>query len=269
MSCSSRRRLALCGCAIGLACGVLLLLSAGPESRAQVGATGTPTGSPTSAPSRPTVPETPGPTRPTPEETVPPTETPTITATPTVTATPTPRPVHLPMLYRQLRSIRNGGFETGALLPYWRSEGVLNKGISTTYPRSGRYAGRLGDPTYNSQGGCPTGSAAIYQLVDVPAQGRMTLRLWYRMFSYDTVDFDYFAVEIAPWPQGACEVRWRDGCTNWTGNLWDSGWREAAITLHDHRGSTVIVKLANHMTNSDGWYNTWTYVDDVTLQYQP
>jgi hypothetical protein len=41
------------------------------------------------------------------------------------------------------------------------------------------------------------------------------------------------------------------------------------IALDDYRGQTIMVKLYNAMTNGDGWYNTWTYVDDVGLDRNP
>ena len=61
--------------------------------------------------------------------------------------------------------------------------------------------------------------------------------------------------------------RWEYGCApqDWTGSQWDSGWREAVVSLDNYRGRAITIELANAMTNSDGWYNTWTYLDDVSI----
>ena len=219
-------------------------------------------------PTRPTAMETiPSTSTPTPTPTPTNTPTPTPTNTPTNTPTPTPKPAYLPLLLKQSRKLLNGGFESGGFFPGWRDAGKLDRRVVSGpgRQRSGDYAALLGNPDYKSNGGCPTGEAAIHQVIDVPAKGHSALRLWYRIRSYDLVDFDYFAIDIAEWPSGPTEQH-RYGCTNWTGNLWDSGWREAIVFLDNYRGRGILIKLSNAMTNEDGWYNTWTYIDDVSLE---
>ncbi|MFH1084559.1 MAG: hypothetical protein V1772_02180, partial [Chloroflexota bacterium] len=91
-----------------------------------------------------------------------------------------------------------------------------------------------------------------------------TLRLWYYLYSYDTVQFDYLAVDIHPYPTGTLERLWVDGSPLWSPYVpWRSGWREATITLDGYRGQWVVARIALAMTNADGYYNTWAYVDDV------
>ena len=188
------------------------------------------------------------------------------TDTPTPTATPTPRPVHLPMVMRQLRDLENGDFESGQFSPHWAQEGNLGSQIvSGGLPRTGRYAALMGDPRYDSAGGCPIGETRLVQVVDVPRLGHPALHVWYRIWSEDTIDFDYFAIYIADSGGSHRDRLHRDGCTLWTGNLWSSGWREAIVSLDNYRGQTVRIELVNAMTNGDGWYNTWTYVDDIRL----
>jgi hypothetical protein len=225
-------------------------------------ATATPTEMATTAPTRPTVVETLPPTR---DGT--PTETDTPTATPT--HTPTPRPAYLPMIQRWLRAIENGGLESGGFGPGWRTQGTLARAVVSDLVRSGNYAALLGSPAYNSWGGCPVGQSVIYQIIEVPSTGRTTLRAWYRIYSYDTQQFDYFAIDVAPYLGGPSDRLWVDGAFYWSpGNLWNSGWREAVITLDNYRGQTIAVRLINAMTNDDGYYNTWTYVDDVSLEWR-
>ena len=197
------------------------------------------------------------------------TTTPTVTATPTNTPTPTPRPVRLPLVFKQMRRLLNGGFESGELLPGWQSEGTLHLDVVQGKRHWGRYAALLGSPDYNTDGGCPTGEAAIYQVIDVPRDGHPTLHFWYRMLSYDTIDFDFFAVDVSVWPFGPEETLYKVGCTDWNGNLWIWGWREGEISLDNYRGRAIKIKFYNEMSNTDGWYNTWTYVDDVYLNENP
>ncbi len=197
------------------------------------------------------------------------TETPTPTATSTPTSTPTPRPAYLPMLLKQLRDVRNGGFESGAFAPGWKESGTLNRCVTSEQQRWGSYSALLGDPDYVSNGGCPTGEAAITQVIDVPRAGHLVLHVWYRIYSYDIVPFDYFAIDIAVCPGGSFERLRTLGCVYWTGTRWDSLWREAEIALDNYRGQAIKIKLYNAMTNDDGWYNTWTYVDDVYLESGP
>ena len=196
--------------------------------------------------------------------------TPTISATPTLT--PTPRPVYLPLVLKLRRSLflLNGGFESGAFLPGWQESGTLAREVTQAQRHSGSYAALLGSPYYPNHGGCPVGEAAIHQLVDVPASGHPFLRFWYYICSYDLLQFDYFAAYVAVWPNGAPNQVWMDGRPSWDDEIWCSEeWREAVIPLDIYLGQTITIKLTNAMTNADGWYNTWTYVDDVRLEERP
>jgi hypothetical protein len=91
------------------------------------------------------------------------------------------------------------------------------------------------------------------------------LRFWYCIHSYDTLDFDYFGVFITQGTGGSTEQVWYDGRILWDIGPWDSGWRQGTVQLTRYAGQTVTVRFANVMTNADGWYNTWTYVDDIRV----
>jgi len=102
-------------------------------------------------------------------------------------------------------------------------------------------------------------------MVDISSSGQPQLRFWYNIYSYDTLDFDYFAVTVTVNGSGETRRVWFDGRIQWDANVWSSGWHEAAIPLDRYLGQTVTLRFINAMTNDDGWYNTWTYVDDVTV----
>jgi len=189
--------------------------------------------------------------------------------TPAPTATPSLRPIQMPIFLSQRDLIVNGTFESGQLEPYWGNVGTLRRKVVSTVRYSGLYSALLGDPAYRSDGGCPTGAAAIYQVVEVPRTGQATLRFWYLIQSYDTRQFDYLAVIVASTPDLAKPPVFSQGRTYWDQWLWSSGWREAKISLSPFKGETVYIMLCNVMGNDDGWYNTWTYVDDVRIDYRP
>lgn len=258
MTSKSAKQVAIYVCALGLV--ALLFIAYAQGSVWSVFAqsqgeepTVAPTVAPTIAPTRPTVPQT-----------IP------ATATPTITCTPAPSPFYLPLVFRQQRHLLNGGFETGKLAPGWHRAGTLPCDVVAEQRRSWPYSARLGNPDYDWRGGCPTGEAAIYQIIDVFKRGHPTLHYWYRLMSYDTVQFDYFTLRIREWPNGPSEQFLKVGSTTWSpGILWDSGWREGEISLDNYRGRTIEIRFSNAMTNDDGWYNTWTYVDDVRLEKNP
>ncbi len=236
----------------------------------------TTTPSPTSVETIPPAPTdtattTPSPTStPTPTSTLTPTTTPTPTSTPTLTPMSTPRHFYLPMIYRQLVPLRNGDFSSGCFVPGWKSEGNLPRRVVTTEHRSPPFAALLGDPGFDNMGGAPVGYAAIYQIIDVPYDGDPELRFSYRLQSYDTIQFDYFTLEIAEWPGGAYEELYRDGCLTWSlGIKCPRSWQDGGISLNKWRGKRVSIRFANVMTNDDGYYNTWTYVDNVALVRRP
>jgi len=191
----------------------------------------------------------------------------------TPTAEPTPTPtlprIQIPVVLREQELIVDGSFESGKLEPHWRSIGSLARKVVPIVRHEGKYSALLGSPEYRNEGGCPMGAAAIYQEVEIPQWGSVTLRFWYLMQSYDTKQFDYLAVIVAPTPDLGAEPIFVQGRTYWDQWLWSSGWREAKISLSAYRGQTVCIILSNVMTNEDGWYNTWTYIDDVRIEYRP
>jgi hypothetical protein len=61
-----------------------------------------------------------------------------------------------------------------------------------------------------------------------------------------------------------CGRWWRvPGADNPRGGV-SEGWATGFIDLSEYRGETVLVSFENH-NRLDGWYNTYTYLDDIEL----
>jgi len=221
-----------------------------------------PTVPPTTVPPTPTPSATPTPT---PTTTATTTPTPTQTCTPTSTPTPTPPPAYLPLIFKQIQELLDGGFESGTFAPAWQVEGILASTLVQGQQHAGSYAALLGSPEYVNEGGCPVGHARISQIIDVPTQGHPELRFWYSIQSYDTSQFDYLSVDIAV-PLGGVSTRvFVAGRTNHDDTLWSSGWKETMVPLDPYRGQRIRLSFSNVMSNTDGWYNTWSYIDAVAV----
>ena len=125
----------------------------------------------------------------------------------------------------------------------------------------------LGNPSYICLGGVPVGEAWIRQEFKVPEEISSTLSFRYRIFSYDLAlsDLDYFQVAINRQP-----VSGRYGNDEWNEpscdqSPWDSGWRTLTIDLSVHAGDEIEISFHN-VNGTQPFYNTWTYVDDVSIE---
>jgi len=153
----------------------------------------------------------------------------------------------------------NGDFEDG--LSCWQHGGELNQTVECDGDEC--YA-VLGNPDYSCEGGVPVGEAWIKQRIEVPDTISPTLSLEYQVFSYDLDTYDFFQVSIdghlvfqagnTEWTKSSCDLK-----------IWDSGWQSIQLDLSPYIGRRVELLLRN--ANSEhGWYNTWTYVDDVEVR---
>ncbi|MCJ7737994.1 MAG: hypothetical protein MUQ10_11910, partial [Anaerolineae bacterium] len=189
----------------------------------------------------------------------------------------------------QTYMVLNGSFEQGASVPGWVLRqsplplnvvtGVSERPSGSTPPPDGAYALLLGNDSYPcNENGVPLGHAGIQQTFQLPASvQRLTFR--YVIWSQDastSSDYDRFEVYI----QGANVFH--DGnavsdglaCSNWwrvpgesnpgTGGQ-TTGWGTASINISAFAGQTVTIYFQNH-SRYDGWYNTYTYIDDITIE---
>jgi len=158
----------------------------------------------------------------------------------------------------------NGDFETGDFSPYWTHGGELGQSVTASISQSGDYSALLGDPDRPCDQAL-IGTAWLSQSIAVPPTGEPRLSFWYRIMTYDAVWedlFDRFEVYLNG------NMILRDGSTGpdygCDKPVNDLGWREFSYDLGGYRGQTIQLKLEN-ISWPDRWYNTWTYVDDVSL----
>jgi hypothetical protein len=172
--------------------------------------------------------------------------------------------IYLPIATRNYPPPINGGFEdrwTG-----WTHGGELSQTITSTNPHSGNFSALLGDPAYECENGVPVGSAWVEQTFFVPHTDYPRLSFWYNIFTQDknpylSDEFDSFDVKIND------VLFFRDakrtgmyGCDPQVEE--DLGWRIGEIDLSNYSDQQVTIRFENR-SHPDGWFNTWTFVDDV------
>jgi uncharacterized repeat protein (TIGR01451 family) len=177
----------------------------------------------------------------------------------------TPYNIYLPIVMRNACSpLTNGDFET--TWTGWLHGGELNQSVTSTNPYSGTFSALLGDPTYNCRGDVPQGSAWMEQTFSVPDTVSPTLSFRYNIFTHDKNSklddiYDRFDVKV----NGTLVISDMNttdpyGCDD----LRDLGWQQATVELGDYAGTCITLRFEN-WNRYDGWYNTWTYVDDVQV----
>jgi hypothetical protein len=149
---------------------------------------------------------------------------------------------------------------------------------------------------YNNQGGVPIGRAMLWRSILVPSLGNPRLTIDYRIFTHDLVYstnlskyYDTFEIYVNAVPPAAGDLNQanRDALCRY-GGTWDTttdglafcdgkpsdptktqppsdlGWRRVTLDLSNYLGQTIDLYLANY-NRQDNWFNTWTYVDNVTV----
>jgi hypothetical protein len=161
--------------------------------------------------------------------------------------------------------IINGGFENG--WTGWTHGGELPQTVTSTNPHSGNFSALLGNPGYKCEKGVPVGSAWIQQAFLVPHTAAPRLSFWYNIWTQDknpyrTYDFDIFDVKINDTVVLTdARITGTYGCDLPVVQQ-DLGWRVKEVSLDQYRGRRITIRFRN-LSFPDGWFNTWTYVDDV------
>jgi hypothetical protein len=162
----------------------------------------------------------------------------------------------------------NWGFETGDFTN-WQHGGQLAQSVSTAEHHSGNYSALLGSPSYSCTE-VPVGSAWLRRNnVRVPSSGSPILSFWYKIHTQDynasePWQFDYFAVDI-----NGSEVL-TDSNTIWPADqenctTYPFPWTPGVVSLNAYKGQTIDITFYNY-NRPDKYYNTYTYVDDVSVQ---
>ncbi len=176
--------------------------------------------------------------------------------------------------------IVNGGFETGSFGASWVNGARINNAQNTNaadhlvtldLPYSGSYSALLGFK-YVTQ--VTSAYGYMYQDVTIPAGiSRATLNFKWRMQGYDSDNYDPFTVDVRTTANVQRERVLFYAFSEWNDIYKDSGWLSDDNTLpvgHDmttYAGSTIRLyfEQANLL---DALYETWTYIDDVSLIYK-
>ena len=224
----------------------------------------------------------------------------TITLEPVYIQLPPEFRVRLPAVPQDYRVLQNGDFEAGGdplgQPAGWVASSGGQQGLSfnlvssnPTFPEtdaaipSGNYSMLLGNPSYAcATAGVPLGYAAVEQtfyVPDVPDGTLLNLDFSYVIYTQDgssSAVYDRFEVYLDD-GSGPLLVH-ADGrnegtpggdpvsCDSWY-RLPGSGWQDWSIDLTqpvDYRGKVVTISFQN-WNRPDGFFNTFTYVDDVKL----
>lgn len=163
----------------------------------------------------------------------------------------------------------NGGFERG--WTGWTHGGELDQSVTPGNPYSGDFSALLGDPDYDCEGNVPVGSAWVEQTVFVPSYlGAPTLSFRYNILTQDRNpylddEFDRFDVRVDNTLVFADAKKTGSyGCELDPGE-WDLHWQLGQVDLGAYSGQTITIRFENG-SRPDGWFNTWTYLDDVRIE---
>jgi len=176
--------------------------------------------------------------------------------------------------------IVNGTFETGALSPAWQhgayrgnntNPNLADHGAFLDLPYSGNYSALLGFK-YTAQR--RNTYAWMSQQVSIPAGISIaTLRFKVRMEGYDSAPYDPFRADIRDTSGNVLANVLNYSFTEWNNKFKDSGWLDDDTVLpigYDmtaFAGTTVQVYF-EQSNLFDNLYETWTYVDNVSLIYR-
>ncbi len=183
----------------------------------------------------------------------------------------------------------NGDLEYGSLTPGWQSEtnplpvsivqSVQERSGGSSPPADGDNAALLGNLDYPcASNGMPIGYAAIAQTFGLPPNVDSKLTFKYIIWSQDTSipgDYDRFEVYVNgslafsdgnQVNEGLNCDQWRrvPGVENPRDGQTD-GWATGEVDLGNYAGQNVVIAFRNY-NRYDGWYNTYTYVDSVTIE---
>ena len=174
----------------------------------------------------------------------------------------------------------NGNFETGAFGASWVHGAYRNGTYNDTYadhlvatdlPYAGNYSALLGFK-YVTQ--TTSAHGYMYQQVAIPSGvSSAVLNFKVRMQGYDSDNYDPFIAELRNTSNATLKTILNYAFTEYNDIYKDSGWISddnvlpVSADVSAYAGQTVRLYF-DQANNIDNLYETWTYVDDVSLIYR-
>ncbi|PIV28728.1 MAG: hypothetical protein COS36_01255 [Candidatus Altarchaeum sp. CG03_land_8_20_14_0_80_32_618] len=154
--------------------------------------------------------------------------------------------------------INNGGFETGDFTG-WTAGGPGDHKVDTQVPYIGKYSALIGFRDHNN---VANGYDYIYQTIELPLGKESELSFYYRFYSYDYCNYDFFTMYIKD-ENGNVLATPVNRCLGGNG-LEDTGWTNVKYNLTPYAGQKIQIyfEVSNRY---DTAYNSWAYVDNVTI----
>jgi uncharacterized repeat protein (TIGR01451 family) len=170
----------------------------------------------------------------------------------------------------------NGGFESGDFGPAW-VHGAIHRNseqpdkadhaVVLDLPYTGNYSALIGFKHIKQ---IQVTLAYMCQDVSIPSNiSHATFGFKYRMQGYDSQEHDPFMVEIRDTAGNPLERVVTSGFPESSESFKDAGWvfddglAPAGYDLTAYAGQTI--RLYFEQANLDNWYETWAYIDDVSL----
>ncbi len=206
-----------------------------------------------------------------------------------------PSRLYLPLVVNNYRPFVNGDFEQGDFgWDFVLDQGLPAQLINSFVEESGGELIPLGDNCVLlgrtdylcSSTGVPVGYAAVEQTFAVPST-TIPISLTFRYVIYtwdaspsDTYDrFEVYVVtdsseELELWDGNqnstslSCDKRWRVPGPDNPRDSKQSGWATGEVALGPFKGQMITISFRNY-NRFDGWYNTYTYLDDIRLVTEP
>ncbi|MFH1754712.1 MAG: hypothetical protein ABIA59_03315, partial [Candidatus Latescibacterota bacterium] len=176
--------------------------------------------------------------------------------------------------------VLNGGFEAGDFGAAWvhgayrginQDPTLADHAVVLDLPYSGNYSALLGFKYTTQRSNV---YAYMYQDVDIPSNiSNATLYFEIRQQGYDSDYYDPFIVDIRRTNNSIHERIITQSFSEWNHKFKDSGWISddrsppAGHDVSGYAGQTIRI----YFEQSNLWddlYETWTYVDDVSLVYK-
>ena len=178
-------------------------------------------------------------------------------------------------------AVVNGTFESGSFGGSWVHNGANSAGstnpswadhtVALDMPYGGSYSALLGFK-YTTQRANRNGF--MYQTVTIPADissARLFFR--FRQQGYDGVNYDPFVVTVRNTSNAVLATLVNYSFSEWNNQFKDSGWIEndgsgpEGIDMTPWAGRTIRIHFRQENTY-DNLYETWAFVDDVSLVYK-